>query len=300
MKSEELKRYLAERKALVDEALSTLIPAGESGPAAPLFEAMRYSVEAGGKRVRPILLMAAAEASGGRGEDYINAAGALECVHTYSLIHDDLPAMDDDDLRRGQPTCHKVFGEAMAILAGDGLLTYAFELMTSQELVDAAGAPRVMKAISILAGAAGLNGMVAGQAADILHEGKGVDGPTLEYIHSYKTGALLTASVTMGAVLAGADAETEKRLKAYGQALGLCFQIVDDLLDIEGDQEVLGKPVGSDQAANKATYPAIHGVEKARQKARSLGEQAQACLVDLGERAAPLISIAKYIVERDH
>ncbi len=294
----DLKEYISRQKAVVDAALDRLMPEAK-GPSAKVTEAMRYSLSAGGKRVRPILMMAGCKAVGGVPEEILPAACAMECVHTYSLIHDDLPAMDDDDLRRGKPTCHVVYGEAVAILAGDGLLTYAFELMTHRELTDKVPPHTLLRAISIFSHAAGVAGMVGGQTADILNEGKEVDPETLAFIHSCKTGALIRASVEMGALLGGGDEGQIAALREYGTALGLCFQVVDDLLDVVGDQEKLGKPVGSDEKNKKATYPALFGIEETRRRAAELRDQALAHLSSFGQEAEPLRAIANYIVERD-
>ncbi len=283
---------------MIDEHLDSLLPE-PGGPSGKVVEAMRYSLSAGGKRVRPILMMAACEAVGGDFNKIMPAACAMECVHTYSLIHDDLPAMDDDDLRRGKPTCHKVFGEAIAILAGDALLTYAFELMTHPELLRAVNGDLVNEAISIFAKAAGVSGMVGGQTADILFEGKDVDGDTLAYIHGHKTGALIRASVEMGALLGGGKEAQVESLSRFGTALGLAFQVVDDLLDVIGDEKKLGKPVGSDERNKKATYPALFGIEETKKRAQDLKNNALDALVSFGAEADPLRAIAIYVVERD-
>ncbi len=294
----DLKEYIKNKRALVDKTLDTLLPEAD-GPSGKVVEAMRYSLSAGGKRVRPILLMAGCEAVGGDPIKVLPAACALECVHTYSLIHDDLPAMDNDDLRRGKPTCHKVFGEAIAILAGDGLLTYAFQLMAHPELRSAVDAGTIMEVVSVFADAAGIGGMVGGQTADILFEGKPIDPETLSFIHAHKTGALIRASVEMGAMLGRGDNQQIQSLKQYGTALGLAFQVVDDILDVVGDQEKIGKPVGSDLKNQKATYPALFGLEKAREKAQKLKDEALSSLEDFGPEAEPLRAIATYVVERD-
>ncbi len=293
-----LKDYIQERKQIVDRHLDALLPKPE-GPSGLVVEAMRYSLSAGGKRVRPILMMAACDAVGGNHGNIMPAACAMECVHTYSLIHDDLPAMDDDDLRRGKPTCHKVYGEAIAILAGDGLLTYAFELMTHPELLSAVENSVVNNAISIFAKAAGVAGMVGGQTADILFEGKEIDADTLAYIHRHKTGALIKASVEMGAMLGGGSEEQVEGLARFGTALGLAFQVVDDLLDVIGDEKKLGKPVGSDERNQKATYPALFGLEETKKRAQDLKNQALDALEPFGPEADPLRAIAIYVVERD-
>jgi geranylgeranyl diphosphate synthase type II len=289
--------YLKERQELIKQALSRYVPR-LGNYAARVTEAMHYSLFAGGKRLRPILLLASAEAVGGKAEDYLPAACALECIHTYSLIHDDLPAMDDDDLRRGRPTCHRAFDEATAILAGDGLLTYAFELLSHPELVIKVPAERLLRVIHLIAGAAGIFGMVGGQMADLLAEGREVQAEELDFIHAHKTGALIVASVVAGAILAGAEPEEEEALRTYGRAIGKAFQIVDDLLDILGDEEVIGKPVGSDLAKGKATYPALYGIEASREKAKALVEEALEALKAFDQRAEPLRDIARYIVER--
>jgi geranylgeranyl diphosphate synthase type II len=258
---------------------------------------MRYSLFAGGKRVRPILCLAATEAVGGRLEQAMPAACALECIHTYSLIHDDLPAMDDDDFRRAKPTNHKIYGEAGAILAGDGLLTFAFELLSNLELAFAPEKQR-LQVVNLIAHAAGSLGMVGGQALDIACEGKEISFETLQFIHSHKTGALITASIQAGAVLGGAAPEQFKALTEYGEKIGLTFQIVDDLLNVEGTLEQLGKAAGSDAARQKATYPAFFGVEATKDKARTTSESAIDCLHDFGQQAEPLRELARYIVNR--
>ena len=293
-----LKDYIQKRKEIVDSNLDVFLPKPQ-GPSGKVVEAMRYSLSAGGKRVRPILMMAACEAVGGDFNPIMPAACAMECVHTYSLIHDDLPAMDDDDLRRGKPTCHKVFGEAVAILAGDALLTYAFELMTHPEMLTQLDGGLVNRAIHVFARAAGVSGMVGGQTADVLFEGKPIDAQTLDYIHRHKTGALIRASVEMGALLGGGAAQQVERLSRYGTALGLAFQVVDDLLDVVGDEEKLGKPVGSDERNRKATYPALFGLEETRKRAEELKNEALENLSSFGPEADPLRAIAIYVVERD-
>ncbi len=293
-----LKDYIQKRKEIVDSNMDVFLPKPQ-GPSGKVVEAMRYSLSAGGKRVRPILMMAACEAVGGDFNPIMPAACAMECVHTYSLIHDDLPAMDDDDLRRGKPTCHKVFGEAVAILAGDALLTYAFELMTYPEMLTHLDSRLVNRAIHVFARAAGVSGMVGGQTADVLFEGKPIDAQTLDYIHRHKTGALIRASVEMGALLGGGAAQQVERLSRYGTALGLAFQVVDDLLDVVGDEEKLGKPVGSDERNRKATYPALFGLEETRKRAEELKNEALENLSSFGPEADPLRAIAIYVVERD-
>jgi geranylgeranyl diphosphate synthase type II len=258
---------------------------------------MRYSVFAGGKRLRPVLVIAGAEAVGGTAERVLPTACAMEMIHTYSLIHDDLPAMDNDDYRRGRPTSHKVFGEAMAILAGDGLLTHAFRLLADcwHPGMDGAGLRDVLVDLS---GAAGSDGMVGGQVADLEAEGKNVDADTLDYIHLHKTAALIRASITVGARLSGAGAESLRALATAGQALGLAFQIVDDMLDVTATSAQLGKTAGKDQAQQKATYPAVHGLTASRARAEALVGEALAALVPLGPAADPLRALAHFILER--
>ena len=298
MNTFDLSTYLKRQQDIVDTALDNWLP-NPQGPSRRVAEAMKYSVMAGGKRVRPILFLAGAQAVNGDQEALLPVACALECIHTYSLIHDDLPAMDNDDLRRGKATCHKVYGEAIAILAGDGLLTYAFELMCRPELREKISLPLLNEAIFVLARAAGVSGMVGGQTADILMEGQSVDPETLSFIHACKTGALIEASVEMGGLLGEGNDEEIYHLKMYGKSLGLAFQIIDDLLDVEGDQELLGKPVGSDDKNQKATYPALFGIKETKKKAQELLEKALSELTSFGEDADPLRAIARYVVERD-
>lgn len=292
-----LKEYLQRRSRLVDEALERWVP-GESEFPPQVHQAMRYSLFAGGKRLRPILTLASTEAVGGRIVDALPLACSMELIHTYSLIHDDLPAMDDDDLRRGKPTNHKVFGEALAILAGDGLLTEAFHLATRPDLMKEVSPSRRIRALWHLARAAGSLGMVGGQTMDILTQGKEVEAPILEYIHTHKTGALITASVAMGAIVGGASAREYKALMGYGENLGLAFQITDDLLDVEGEEGKLGKAVRKDQSKGKATYPALFGINESRLRAERLMEEALACLDSFNRRANPLREIAQFILKR--
>ena len=298
----DLKAYLKEKKALVDGFLDKAAPKADSIPAS-LHRSMRYSLEAGGKRVRPVLALAAAEAVCGGDASKIPgllaAASALEFIHTYSLVHDDLPAMDNDDFRRGVPTNHKVFGEAVAILAGDALLTYAFEILSSPDFTGAMDAEKRIRIIHEIAQASGDIGMVGGQVVDIESEGdKEVDFATLEYIHTHKTGALIRASVRVGAIAAGADRTQLNALTHYGTDVGLAFQVADDILDITGTQEEIGKDVGSDIARGKKTYPALIGLEESRRRAKELSDAAVAALKDFGPSADPLREVAKYIVSR--
>jgi len=293
-----LKDYLHNRSALVDQALDRWLPAKDFLPHS-LHQAMRYSVFAGGKRLRPILMIAASEAVGGSAQQVLHAASALEMIHTYSLVHDDLPAMDDDDFRRGRPTNHKVYGEAKAILAGDALLTEAFRLLADAEANKSVPPKTVMRVIELVARYAGSQGMVGGQVVDMESEGKEIDFPTLEYIHTHKTGGLILASVQAGALLGGGSEEQFAALTRFGGAAGLAFQIADDILDVVGDQDELGKDVGSDQARGKATYPALLGLSEARQRANELCDIAVESLVPLGSAAETLQVLARYIVDRN-
>ena len=293
----DIKAYLNEKRQVVEDALARyMLPA--EGPLAAHMEAMRYSLYAGGKRVRPVLCLAAAEALGVEPAPLLPLACALECIHTYSLIHDDLPAMDDDDLRRGKPTNHVVFGEAGAILAGDGLLTFAFDLLSDPALSGYIGDHDRLRLIHVVARAAGPLGMVGGQALDVASEGKAVDFETLRTIHRCKTGALITASVQAGAIIGGGDESQYKALTVYGEAIGLAFQIYDDLLNVEGTTEELGKAAGSDADREKATYPAFFGVDGTRAKAREAVAAAEKALADFDHRAEPLRELARYIINR--
>jgi len=289
----DLKAYLEERRALINRSLQAYLPAVR-GPAFRVVEAMHYSLFAGGKRLRPILCLAAAEAVGGDPGEVLPAACALEMIHTYSLIHDDLPAMDDDDLRRGQPTCHKKFDEATAILAGDALLTEAFHILASSGPREAA----LLEVIELISKAAGYQGMVGGQMLDLQAEGRRVTLKELETVHRLKTGALLTSSCRAGAILGGGTRGEITILTGYGEKFGLAFQITDDLLDVEGSTAEMGKPAGSDEARGKATYPALLGVEKSREWAKSLVEAAVRDLEPLGGKAQPLAEIARYLLVR--
>ena len=293
----DLKTYLAERRALVNRTLEAYLPRVR-GPAFRVVEAMHYSLFAGGKRLRPILCLAAAEAVGGAPSEVLPAACALEMIHTYSLIHDDLPAMDDDDLRRGQPTCHKQFDEATAILAGDGLLTEAFRIAADAASQQEGREAVWLEVIRLLAAAAGYQGMVGGQMLDLLAEGREVTLKELETIHRAKTGALLTAAVRSGALLGGGSRADVTRLTGYGEKFGLAFQITDDLLDIEGEAVEMGKTPGMDAQRGKATYPALLGLEKAREWARHLIDAAVAELAPLGAPAEPLREIGRYLLVR--
>jgi geranylgeranyl diphosphate synthase type II len=292
----DLKAYLDARRAIVDAALDRVLPA-ESAEPVTIHRAMRYSVLAPGKRLRPILVIAGAEAVGGGADAVLDTACALELIHAYSLIHDDLPAMDDDDYRRGRLTSHKVFGEAMAILAGDALLTLAFRLVATNAARVAP--PALVGAIvAEVADAAGTDGMVGGQVVDIESEGKSISPEMLDYIHLRKTAALIRAALRVGALLAGARAEHVEAISRAGQALGLAFQIVDDILDVEGSLAELGKSAGSDERNQKATYPSLHGLPASKQRARELIEETKRLLTPLGSSADPIRALADFVFER--
>ncbi|QQS06901.1 MAG: polyprenyl synthetase family protein [Fibrobacterota bacterium] len=284
----QVNEFLASAKVRVEAVLDRVVPPVTHTPGT-LHEAMRYSLMAGGKRLRPGLCYAAFEDCGGTGAAADWGAAALEMVHTFSLIHDDLPCMDDDDFRRGMPTCHKKFGEAMAVLAGDALSILAFQV-----LARAGSAP----AISVLADALGSDGMLGGQVVDIQSEGKPCTLETVDYIHVHKTSALIEASLELGAVLAGANEERRKLYRDYGRAIGLAFQIVDDILDIESSTEELGKDVGSDVENQKATYPAVVGLAESKKRARELVNQALELTTRMGVRGPVLADLARFIVER--
>lgn len=295
-------RYLAERAREVESFLDRNLPTEDAFPPS-IHRAIRYSLFAGGKRLRPVLALASAEAVGGRAEDALPAAAALEMIHTYSLIHDDLPAMDNDDLRRGKPTSHVVFGEAIAILAGDALLTHAFHVLATAASTN--GTPgtsegeRRLQAVSLLAEAAGMNGMIGGQVIDLESEGRGVDEKTLDQIHQKKTGALMEVAARLGAVMGGGEDDQIETLGGFGREVGLAFQIVDDLLDVEGDAATLGKSAGKDLKAGKATYPSVHGLEKARSRARTLAQRASDLVAPFGPAGEPLVCLARRIVDRN-
>jgi geranylgeranyl diphosphate synthase type II len=293
----DLKSYLAEKRALIDETLKGFMPEPE-GPTSELIRAMDYSLFAGGKRLRPILCMAGAEAVGGEGRDALPVACALEMIHTYSLIHDDLPAMDNDDMRRGKPTSHKVFGEALAILAGDGLLTEAFNLLIRSDLPEKIGTARFKEVIALISLAAGHRGIVGGQAVDVMMEGKEVDSSVVDFIHNHKTGALISASVSSGAILGGGSRQELDEIASYGNKIGLAFQISDDILNIEGDSEEMGKKAGSDKQKRKNTYPSVYGMERSKVILKESVDAAINSLKQFGNSADPLRQIAEYIIER--
>jgi geranylgeranyl diphosphate synthase, type II len=285
-----LKDYLKERCALVDAALERFIPSVETRPAT-LHKAMRHSVFAGGKRLRPVLCLAAAEACGGSVDAAMPAACAVECLHTYSLIHDDLPCMDDDDFRRGVPTCHKVYGEGVAVLAGDALQALAFELTAKYESA---------ALVAELARTAGSLHLVGGQVADLEGEGKKLPLEDLRYIHESKTAALLTASLKLGALSTNAKPEQLAAVEAFGMATGLAFQIIDDILDVTQTSEKLGKSAGKDLTSEKSTYPALMGLDASRAEAKRLTEKAHQAVEAFGERGTRLRELADYLLARDY
>ena len=290
-------QYLSKGREFIDAAICRYLPEETSFPES-IHKSMLYSVLAGGKRLRPILVIAAAEAVGGSRQDVLSFAIAAEYIHTYTLIHDDLPALDDDDLRRGKPTNHKVFGEAIAILAGDGLLTQAFHLMTNPDLISFIPPERVLRAAHDMTGAIGTAGMIGGQVVDIESEGKPIDAETLEYIHVYKTGCLIKACIRAGAILSRADEDQLNALSSYGAHIGLAFQIVDDILDITADERLLGKDIGSDVDKEKATYPALYGLDESKKKAEKLVEDGITCLKVFDHRAEPLRAIGRFFLQR--
>jgi geranylgeranyl diphosphate synthase type II len=291
----DIKVYIAESKKLVDECLERLLPPAAQEPST-IHRAMRHSVFAGGKRVRPILALASGESLSGNRETLLHLGAAIEMMHTYSLIHDDLPALDNDDLRRGIPTCHKVFGEAMAILAGDALMTRCYHVLADLPQTSDSTKVQIIREVAIATGTNG--GMVGGQVVDLESEGKPITSQVLEYIHGSKTGALLKASIRCGALAARAKPEELRSLTEFGGKIGLVFQIVDDILDITSSSEVLGKTVGKDEKVKKATYPALYGIEASREKARDLVDAALADLQSFGKEADVLRSIAHFVVSR--
>ena len=292
-----LKKYLRTRQKEIDRTLDRYLPKASTKPTT-LHKAMRYSLFAGGKRLRPILCLAAAQACRGNIDTALPLACAVECIHTYSLVHDDLPSMDNDDFRRGRPTCHKVFGEGIAVLAGDALLTIAFEIVST-----AKPAPRYDISVLLreIAVAAGSQRLIAGQVADLEAEGKRVKRDQLRFIHENKTAAMLKSSVRLGAMSANADAKKLFAITQFGERLGLAFQVIDDILDVTQTSEILGKSAGKDVAAKKATYPAVIGLEKSRGEANRLTRQAHDALSAFhGNEAEPLHALANYLLEREY
>jgi geranylgeranyl diphosphate synthase type II len=289
-----LAEYVSHQQIRIDDALRRWVPA-ESTPPESIHKAMRYSLFAGGKRIRPLLCIAAAEAVSDSPVGIESAACTLELIHTYSLIHDDLPALDNDDLRRGMPTCHKVFGEAMAILAGDALLTLAFQVL-AQMPCDAEPKTRLIEELAVAAGTVG--GMIGGQVHDIEGERRHPSAALLDDIHRAKTGALLRASVKMGGIYAGADSDQLHALSRFGEHVGLAFQIVDDVLDVEESSEALGKTAGKDAQQKKITFPAVYGLERSREMAEAERIAAHVALRPFDERAERLRELADFIVRR--
>ncbi|BCJ85911.1 polyprenyl synthetase family protein [Effusibacillus dendaii] len=297
--------YLKEAACEVEQAMDKLLPSGKERmfsrhagleSTGLLIESMRYSLFAGGKRIRPILALATVETLGGNRQAALPVACSLELIHTYSLIHDDLPAMDDDDFRRGKPTNHKVYGEAVAVLAGDALLTLAFQVLSQVEMPQRE--KELLQLIRILSDASGYAGMIGGQMADIQAEGKQPDPQTLEFIHRHKTGDLLRAAVQMGAVFAGANEQEILHLTLYAMNLGLAFQIQDDLLDVEGNADQLGKSTGADEAHGKLTYPSLFGLEESHKKLNETTQQALSALNHLPHDTTVLREIANYLLTR--
>lgn len=290
----DLKSYLNQRREWVESALDASI---EVVYPEKIYDAMRYSLLAGGKRLRPILCLATCELTGGTIDMAMPTACALEMIHTMSLIHDDLPAMDNDDYRRGKLTNHKVYGEDIAILAGDGLLAYAFEYLAVH--TKGVAPDRLLKVVARLGNAVAATGLVGGQVVDLESEGvTDINIKTLNFIHSHKTGALLEASVVSGAELSSADSDSLARLTQYARNIGLAFQIIDDVLDITATDEELGKTAGKDLTAKKATYPSLWGIDESRRQAQLLVQEAKAAIASFGPKAIPLSAIADYITER--
>jgi geranylgeranyl diphosphate synthase type II len=288
--------YLKSRQRMIDHALDRFLPKENAAPPT-IHKAMRYSLFAGGKRLRPILCLAAAEGCKGRMRDALPLACAMECIHTYSLVHDDLPSMDNDDFRRGRATCHKVFGDGIAVLAGDALLTVAFEIAARAKPTRRYSMSGMFREISV---AAGSRRLIAGQVADLEAEGKKVSRAELRYIHENKTAAMITTSVRLGAMSANTDPRKLRAITKFGYALGLAFQVIDDILDVTQTSEKLGKSAGKDIAAQKATYPAVIGLEASRAEARRLTHAAQNALKIFGKEAEPLRELANYLLAREY
>jgi len=292
-------QQLSSKIAMVDEYLEKYIPLRDNYQSA-IYEAMRYSLFAGGKRLRPVIALASCELVGGNIKDAVPIACALEMIHTYSLIHDDLPAMDNDDYRRGKPTNHKVYGEAVAILAGDALLNKAFEVAVNEGLKTGVDPARLLKAISVIATASGADGMIGGQIVDLESENKEIDLERLKYMHLHKTGALIVAAAKAGAIIGGANEVQIHALSSFAENLGLAFQIKDDLLDVEGNQEKLGKPVFSDIRKGKSTFVSLMGIEESRKAVDKLSKDAVECLKVFGDKGAFLSQLAQYLIHREN
>ncbi|MBN9646505.1 polyprenyl synthetase family protein [Terrisporobacter glycolicus] len=293
----EFKDVLKGKINYIETLLNEYMPK-EEGYQQTVIQAMNYSLKAGGKRLRPILTLESCKIVGGKEEDAIPFAVAIEMIHTYSLIHDDLPALDNDDLRRGKPTNHKVFGEAMATLAGDALLNYAFEIMLSSS-IDKKDSNKYLKAINEVAKHAGIYGMIGGQVVDVESENKTIDKDKLDFIHLNKTAAMIIGCMRAGAIIGGASEEELEKVTKYGKNIGLSFQIVDDILDITGDEAKLGKPIGSDIENSKSTYPSLLGLEKSRQIARQLIDEGKSSIDDLSSEIDFLNQLGDYIISRD-
>ena len=291
-----LKAYLKSRQEKIERALDRHLPKESTKPAT-IHKAMRYSLFAGGKRLRPILCLAAAETCGGKIDNALPLACALECIHTYSLVHDDLPSMDNDDFRRGRLTCHKVFGDGIAVLAGDALLTIAFEIVSRAKPTSRYNMSTLLREVAV---AAGSQKLIAGQVADLEAEGKETTRAGLRYIHENKTAAILTTSVRLGAMSANANPKQLAAITRFGRALGLAFQVIDDILDVTQTSEKLGKSAGKDVAAKKATYPAVIGLDKSRAEAKRLTKGAHNALSIFGTKAEALHALANYLLEREY
>jgi geranylgeranyl diphosphate synthase type II len=292
----DLQAYLKLKRTAVNAFLENLLRDVNAPPR--IVAAMHYSVTAGGKRLRPILCLAAADAVGGRSEDVLYAGCALELIHTYSLIHDDLPVMDDDDLRRGKPTCHVAFDEATALLAGDALLTLAFEVLSQERSRSRATDAERLRVIHMVSKAAGYGGMIGGQMLDIAAEGRSIALPELERMHRLKTGAMIETAVGVGAILGGGDSIQIQQLKRYAANIGLAFQIMDDILNVEGDPNLLGKAVGTDQDRHKSTYPSLLGLDDSKALAAEIVDNALMAIELFDTKADPLRILARYIIER--
>ena len=297
MRMVDIKTYLAEKREIVNESLKQLL--ANSNPDEIIHEAMAYALMAGGKRIRPILCLASAEAVNGSYQNALTVACAMELIHTYSLIHDDLPAMDDDELRRGKPTCHVAFDEATAILTGDALLTLAFEILASESGKNGDQALKSLQIIQLIAAAAGSRGMIQGQMLDMAAEGRSLTVDEIEAMHALKTGALIEASMRCGALLADADHHTMRCIKTYARNIGLAFQVADDILNVEGNPAVMGKAVGTDELHGKNTYPSILGLDASRQFAQKLVHQALQAIESFDNKAEPLRALARYMIERN-
>jgi len=296
--TQKIEQYLKEKKTVVDKALKEVMPE-PAGLAGNVIEAMHYTLFSGGKRIRPILCIAGAEAVEGDEDSVLRVACALELIHSYSLIHDDLPAIDNDDFRRGELTNHKVFGEAIALLAGDGLLTMAFNIMARFGVEKDSGKEDLLRVIDMIAHASGCKGMVGGQAVDICYEGKDPDTHVVEFIHIHKTAALIATSVTAGVILGGGNEEETGSINRFGHRIGLAFQIADDILNVEGEKSIIGKETGSDAARGKITYPYVFGIEESKRIQTELIDSAIEEIAGFSNRAWPLRDLARYIIERN-